>query len=68
MEELSDFYRVKHIRLKPNNKKKKVIHSCDVFKFTCNLDSYLHIISFITNNPVPGLDSGQINNIENQAL
>ena len=43
MEELSDFYRVKHIRLKPNNKKKKVIHSCDVFKFTCNLDSWQHI-------------------------
>ena len=52
------FYRVKNTRLKPNNKKKKVIHSCDVFKFTCNLDSWLHIISFITNNPVPALDSG----------
>ena len=52
------FYRVINIRLKPNNKKKKVIHSCDVFKFTCNLDGWLHIISFITNNPVPALDSG----------
>ena len=30
------------MRLKPN-KKKKVIHSCDVFKFSCNLDSWLHI-------------------------
>ena len=45
------FYRVKNTPLKPNNKKKKVIHSCDVFTFACNLDSWLHIISFITNNP-----------------
>ena len=51
------FYRVKNTRLKPNNKKKKVIHSRDVFKFACNLDSWLYIISFITNNSVPALDS-----------
>ena len=61
------FYRVKNIRLKPNNKKEKVIHSCDVFTFACKLDSWLRIISFITNNPVPALGSGLIN-IENQAL
>ena len=51
------FCRVKNIRLRPNNKKKKVIQSCDVFKFTCNLDGWLHIISFITNHPVPALES-----------
>ena len=27
------FYRVKKIRFKPNNKKKKEIYSCDIFKF-----------------------------------
>ena len=43
------YYRVKNTHLKPNNKKKKVIHSRDVFKFTCNLNSWLHIVSFITN-------------------
>ena len=58
VEELSDFDLVRNIRLKPNNKKKKLIHSCDVLKFTCNLDSWLHIISFITNNQVAALDSG----------
>ena len=52
VEELSDDssdliydYRVKNTRLKPKNKKKKVImiHSC-IFKFTCNLDSWLHTV------------------------
>ena len=48
VEELSDSIGLKKIRLKPNSEKKKVIHSCDVFKFACNLDSKLHIISFTT--------------------
>ena len=48
------FCLVKNILLKPNHNKKKMIRSCEIFKFACNLDSWLHHKSSYHEQPSPG--------------